>query len=908
MRAGEAAGAAAPVAPQRSPGPAGRGALAAEIAAVAVSTAVLVWTLRHALLPPVTRTFGHDLIFWYPLWQSFAEGLSLGQVRFWNPFSYAGVPLYPALMQLRAFDPVSLVTMVIGNAVTPDLLARYNWDLFLRAWIPALASHVFLRRFAEHGLTRVALAPAIVWSSFLLVMLRVHGAGQGFLWAPVLAILLHRLLWLGDTRWRIWAGLGVFLGLNWQSYFFAPHATFVVLLAGGMALWHWPRVRRALTAPRAVWKGGLALAIVAVMLVPLAVVVGEGAEVVYLPRVLDTSRPAGKVGAIQYEPLPSSSVHEVGLLMPHHFFVGSGTPSTVWNFLQMLSPTGNWHREGGHGWGNPSEAFMYLGLGVYAAALLGLVAGRHALRPVWALMLLVYGLLLLGPLGGAQSFLSWVFPLVRLTRHTHTYTPYFQLAALFFFVLGLDRLWALLESAGAPVVREGAPVEAPAPPWLPRAAMAVGAVFLLYLLAFETPTALRVFSPGKAVTPAVVAVGLGALWWLARRVAPMTVFWLVLVAHMVAVPALLAAPVLWGLHTPPAGGIAPTLGRLGLYWAVFLLVPLGLVALGRAGRLSRTVVSVVLLALGAADVLAYATYTDYLWGWPRPDRVLGVTAHVTPPTYHTARGLYPEETDRTRVFGQAIRYPELLLRRPYLFTAPRYPAALSTLSPAAPPAERFEAIRLAERWNSFYVPRRYLSLVHGGAPPEALVAVLAVGEPIVRFVPAFTVIADADLGSALARLGPEGARCLVEGAVVLPGTPPGLERLERPLMAPAGRDPGCPGPGPGVPSITVARHDGDSVGLDVSAPREGFVVFSDGYHPRWTASVDGRPAAVLRAYGAVKAVAVPAGRHRVVFAFEPGVLLPALAVFSLLGVAGASWVTAAGARGIAREWRGRGAP
>ncbi len=905
MRAGEAAGAAAPVASQRLPEPAARVSLAAEVAAVAASTAVLVWTLRHALLPPVTRTFGHDLIFWYPVWQYFAEGLSLGHVRSWNPLSYAGVPLYPALMQLRAFDPVSLVTMVIGNAATPDLLARYNWDIFLRAWIPALASHVFLRRFAEHALTRVALAPAIFWSSFLLVMLRVHGAGQGFLWAPVLAILLHRLLWLGDARWRIWAGLGVFLGLNWQSYFFAPHATFAALLAGGMALWHWPRVRRALTAPRAVWKAGLALAILAVMIVPLAIVVGEGAEVVYLPRVLDTSRPAGKVGAIQYEPLPSSSVHEVGLLMPHRFFVGSGTPSTVWNFLQLLSPTGNWHREGGHGWGNPSEAFMYLGLGVYAAALFGLVAGRHPLRPLWALTGLVYGLLLLGPLGGAQSFLSWVFPLVRFTRHTHTYTPYFQLAVLYFFVLGLNRLWPLVMPGSAPSLSDDETSTAEPPAWLPRAGAAVGSAFLVYLLAFETPTALGVFSPGKAWTPAAVAVGLAALWWLAHRLAPMRMFWLVLLGHAGALPVLLAAPVLWGLHTPPAGGIALTVGRLGLHWAVFLLVPLGLVALGRAGRLPGPAAAVLLVAFGAGDLFIYATRTNYLWGWPRPDQVIGVTSRVTPPTFHPTRGLYPEETDRTRVFGQALRYPELLLRRPFLFTAPRYAEALASVDRAAPAARRFEAVRRAERWNSFYVPRRYLSLVHGGAPPEALVTALAVDSPIVRVVPGFTVIGDAELGSVLATLGPEGARCLVEGAAVLSRRPPGLERLERPAVAPGGRDPGCQGPGPGAVSVTTVGYDGDSVGLDVSAPREGFVVFSDGHHPRWTARVDGQPAAVLRAYGAVKAVAVPAGRHRVTFAFEPGLLLPALAAFSLLGVAAVSWATVAGARGIVREWRGR---
>jgi len=191
-----------------------RRGLLAEIATGLAGTAILLYLLRHVLLTPVTRTFGHDLIFWYPVWQFYAEGLSLGELRFWNPLSYGGVALYPALLQLRAFDPITALVVAIGQLVTADLLARYNWEVFFRALVPAVTAHVFLRRFAVEPLTRVALLAAVLGSSFLLVLLRVHGAGQGFLWAPIIGILLYRLLWLGDGRWRVFAGLAAFLGLN----------------------------------------------------------------------------------------------------------------------------------------------------------------------------------------------------------------------------------------------------------------------------------------------------------------------------------------------------------------------------------------------------------------------------------------------------------------------------------------------------------------------------------------------------------------------------------------------------------------------------------------------------------------------------------------------------------------------
>jgi len=46
----------------------------------------------------------------------------------------------------------------------------------------------------------------------------------------------------------------------------------------------------------------------------------------------------------------------------------------------------------------------------------------------------------------------------------------------------------------------------------------------------------------------------------------------------------------------------------------------------------------------------------------------------------------------------------------------------------------------------------------------------------------------------------------------------------------------------------------------------------------WRATVDGEPAALLRADGRHRAVAVPAGRHAVTFRYEPPGLWPGVAL------------------------------
>ena len=52
-------------------------------------------------------------------------------------------------------------------------------------------------------------------------------------------------------------------------------------------------------------------------------------------------------------------------------------------------------------------------------------------------------------------------------------------------------------------------------------------------------------------------------------------------------------------------------------------------------------------------------------------------------------------------------------------------------------------------------------------------------------------------------------------------------------------------------------------------PADGFVTFVDNWDPDWRVLVDGAPTAIGTAFGTFKAVAVPAGVHRVVFEYVP---------------------------------------
>ncbi len=66
------------------------------------------------------------------------------------------------------------------------------------------------------------------------------------------------------------------------------------------------------------------------------------------------------------------------------------------------------------------------------------------------------------------------------------------------------------------------------------------------------------------------------------------------------------------------------------------------------------------------------------------------------------------------------------------------------------------------------------------------------------------------------------------------------------------------------------------------------LILADAWYPGWEATVDGAPAKVWEAYGAIRGVVVPAGVHKVDFRFRPRPVFVGLALFAL-----GSMVTAA---------------
>lgn len=408
--------------------------------------AFLIYIMRSMLIFGET-TLVHDNLIWnYPVFQFFAENIINGHFPLWDPFSYAGEPFYPIIGQMRLFEPVALLTIYFGQFITNDIILLFNWNRFLQSLVMAFGVYIVFRPLAANLFVRLSLIPILLYSSFMLGSFRQDGILNQFLWIPFITYFLLRIVYYKDCRWHNWLMLAGVIGINWQSYFFAGTWVFLLFFSVGIMLFRKDLIAEMFKTKLNMLKLAVMAFIIFAMAMPNIAIMLEKDKYIFPARIIDFTSYEGEVpqgGPVQYE-AGHSLVPSHGIIMPYKVITFTGTFSSIWDLIQIISPDGNKHIKwpGRNLWGKPSEAFMYLGLLPWAIAILGIVAGRHDLKRVWLLIFIAFGLLMLGPSGGLHRLLYYIYPPMLFVRHTHAFVLFFVFAFLYFYILGFNHFFS----------------------------------------------------------------------------------------------------------------------------------------------------------------------------------------------------------------------------------------------------------------------------------------------------------------------------------------------------------------------------------------------------------------------------------------------------------------------------------
>lgn len=86
-------------------------------------------------------------------------------------------------------------------------------------------------------------------------------------------------------------------------------------------------------------------------------------------------------------------------------------------------------------------------------------------------------------------------------------------------------------------------------------------------------------------------------------------------------------------------------------------------------------------------------------------------------------------------------------------------------------------------------------------------------------------------------------------------------------------------------TVRLTDYAPDALGYEINSKKGGVIVFSDIYYPGWKAMIDGEETPVGRADYILRAINVPAGKHKVIMTFDPQTIYTTESIaYSAIGI------------------------
>lgn len=873
-----------------------------EVGVGILGIAILIYILRSMLIFGET-TLMHDGFYWtYPISQYFEESVLNGAFPFWNPYTHGGEPFYPLLAQVRLYEPLSLILIYVMKFVTNDLVIMYVWNHTIKMILMAIGVYIVFRPLTKHLFIRLSLIPILLFSSFMLAPFHQEGIINQFMWIPYITYFLLRIIYYKDYRWHCWLLLSGLIGLNWQSYFFTGTWIFFLFFALGFIFFRRDFLKDLGKVNGLIPKTIISSIIVLVMMAPNIVLMLEKDRFIFPARMMklvDNQDGTPHAAYLQYEGKPENLVE--GINMSYNAITKTGSFATIWDFIQVIAPDGNRHIpwSGRRSWGNSSEAFMYLGLLPWAIAILGMVAGKHALKKVWLFVLLGFGLLMLGPPGGVHMLLYYVYPPMRFVRHTSPLVLFFTFSSLYFFVLGLNHIFL---TWGGCIFSEDAKGYIPDRSLGRKKNYPSDASSSLGLPVIEKRSGDKLESTPKESFWAHRDYRNTIAFVLFLLCVPTTIFWLAEPAFIstnyliwLTLFVVVLASILYKCQKSKWQYLSLILSHICVvlvltenrkeficHALLAFLIPIGIFCYIKNTQYfskSTKAYSIVILFC----IFVFSLTGDLIYTFCKSETLYHSQKHpglvfdvnTTPNDLH-----FPETRVITppTIYGntsQGMRYTSLLVRQHSVF---------SPMLDEATIVDKFEDALVNKRWNSIYLFREYFELINSGITPSALELVFAVENPIFQFKNGVVLVDEGKTYNFLNKMGPIKSLQLLDNYVLV-DSKINRQRLDNSRVMvkdveEIGDESGVVSAAEkGEFSYTIEQYRYNSMYLKTRTNKTGILYWADGYDKWWRAYVNGNEIPVYRANGNFKAIPLPKEENEVRFVYNPLLFKIALSLY-----------------------------
>lgn len=397
------------------------------------------------------KTFIHDSIVFYGIFQYYCDSLSTGNFPYWDPYMTAGTYFYPNIPVQGLLDPLVLMAFCLVKVFSISTLTGYMILMLLRLAVTVGGAFLLFRHISKSTVS------ALISSGVLLLALPhsyfpQFGVVAHLFYTPLVLYLLIRFLEdpLGPKRMPIFAGFLLVFGIALNIYI-PVHFVFNVLAVTLLLLLF--RVSRmdaliaSLRTPGTLARYGLLTILFVMMLaVPLLVYFFDASsrgELFPMQRIVQkNNRVFKKIMASDTNSsnLSSKFTHERAVFNSTGNLAGLLYPDSPRNFKYWTDNDLS------------SEIHQYIGIIPFVLALIGIIYSRSRYRPVilGALLLtFLCGFSLSGahdqPYNLIQRALNFLFPPLAMLQGRQNFGYFTILYLCAFTSMGLA---LILEEGG----------------------------------------------------------------------------------------------------------------------------------------------------------------------------------------------------------------------------------------------------------------------------------------------------------------------------------------------------------------------------------------------------------------------------------------------------------------------------